>query len=169
MVVTVAPRRAHDLLMTSATYPVIPTTVGRINASNSAGAHGVEPLVDETTRCLQQIVTEHAHELTIRRRQLTIPVKDGAIDDSSWRDEVDFFIKQIIEPQAGHSKNSVKRDSQVRRMIDVATAHYSSSRICFSLDRVPLPFEHLVADALADLGWKTCFVNGQGGRGLDVI
>jgi restriction system protein len=158
--------------MTSAAYPVTPTTVdgiSLIDTNNSAGANVVDPLVDKNTQCLQQIVREHAHELTIRRRQLTTPVDDGGFEDSSWPKEVDFFIDQIIEPQADCTKNSVERNTQVRQMIETATAHYSSSRVCFSLDRDPLPFEHLVADALADLGWKTCFVNGQGDRGLDVI
>jgi HJR/Mrr/RecB family endonuclease len=54
-------------------------------------------------------------------------------------------------------------------MIDTASAHYASSRVCFSIDAVPLAFEHRVADALDDLGWKTGLINGQGDRGLDVF
>ena len=138
------------------------------DVSNSARASVSEPLEDATSLCFQEIVKEHAHELIIRRKQLMMPMNGGGIDDTLWRREVDFFIDQIIEPQAP-IKNSVERDRQVREIIEATTAHHLSSRVCFSLDRDPLPFEHLVADALSALGWKTCFVTGEGARGIDVI
>jgi restriction system protein len=158
--------------MTSVNHSGSPPTIGGlslIDKGDTASEKIVDPLLNENTQCLQQIVNEHSHELTIRRKQLTIHVPDGGIDDSHWQKEVSFFIEQIVEPQTSHLSNSGECAIQVRQMIEVTTANYLLSRVSFSLDRDPLPFEHLVADALADLGWTTCFVNGDGDRGIDVV
>jgi hypothetical protein len=143
--------------MNSAALPVIPPTVS------------VPVLSVAEVHLLDEIISDHAHELTIRRKQLTACLKGSVPDDSSWHKEVNFFVEQIVDPQAGSTKDSAARSKQVRQMIETATAHCASSRVCFTLEREPLPFEHLVADALADLGWNTCFVDGQGERGFDVI
>ena len=74
------------------------------------------------------IVTDHAAELTIGRRQLTTTDRDGRVDDSKWLEERDFFIDQILEPQAGNITNSLDRLLAVWQMIDDATAQFAASR-----------------------------------------
>src|ERR1700722_16663743 len=67
------------------------------------------------------IVTEHAAELTLGRKQLTITPSDGSVDDSKWLEERDFFIYQIVEPQVGNVSNSLERLLAVWEMVDDAT------------------------------------------------
>jgi hypothetical protein len=118
---------------------------------------------------IDQIVGVHASELTVRRKQLMSVSSGDLPGDSPWLTEVDFFIRQIVDSQASGTKHVVDRDQQIRLMIDNASAHYASSRVCFSIEEIPLAFAHRVADALEDLGWKTSLINGQGDRGLDVF
>ena len=77
----------------------------------------------------EAIVTEHAAELTLGRKQLTITRSDGSVDDSKWLEERDFFIDQIVEPQVGNITNSLERLLAVWEMIDHATAQFAASRI----------------------------------------
>ena len=74
------------------------------------------------------IVIEHAAELTLGRKQLTITLRDGGVDDSKWLEERDFFIDQIIEPQVGNITNSLERLLAVWEMIDDATAQFAAWR-----------------------------------------
>jgi len=83
----------------------------------------------------EAIVTEHAPELTLGRKQLTITLTDGGVDDSKWLEERDFFIDQIVEPQVGNITNSLERLLTVWEMIDDATAQFASSRTT----ALPLP------------------------------
>ena len=76
----------------------------------------------------EAIVSEHAGELTLGRKQLTITLSDGSVDDSEWLEERDFFILQIVEPQVGNITNSLERLLAVWEMIDHATAHFAASR-----------------------------------------
>lgn len=74
------------------------------------------------------IVTEHAGELTLGRKQLTITLSNGSVDDSKWLEERDFFIDKVIEPQVGNITNSLERLLAVWEMIDDATAQFAASR-----------------------------------------
>jgi hypothetical protein len=76
----------------------------------------------------EPIVTEHAPELALGRMQLTITKSDGSVDDSKWLEERDFFIDQVMEPQAGNITNSLERLLAVWEMIEHATAQYAASR-----------------------------------------
>jgi len=76
----------------------------------------------------EAIVKEHAPELTLGRKQLTITLSDGGVDDSKWLEERDFFIDQIVEPQVGNISNSLERLLAVWEMIDHATAQFAASR-----------------------------------------
>jgi hypothetical protein len=76
----------------------------------------------------EEIVKEHGAELTIGRKQLTITLSDGRVDDSKWLEKRDLFIDQIIEPQVGNITNSLERLLAVWHMIDVATAQFAASR-----------------------------------------
>jgi restriction system protein len=102
-----------------------------------------------------EIVKEHTSELTIRRNQLSRISSDGAVDNSKWFQEVDSFIDQIMVPQTGDIRDVAERLNTVRELIDAATVHYLSSRVCFSLDGSSIPYEQLVANSLTDLGWET--------------
>jgi hypothetical protein len=77
----------------------------------------------------EAIVKEHAAELTLGRRQLTITLSNGSVDDSRWLEERDFFIDQIVEPQVGNISDSLERLLAVWEMIDDATAQFAASRI----------------------------------------
>ena len=81
----------------------------------------------------ESIVLEHAAELIVRRRQLTITSKCGQ-DDSRWLREVECFIDKVIEGSGGHVRNCPERLQAVRWMIAGATAHFASSKAAFSLD-----------------------------------
>jgi hypothetical protein len=75
----------------------------------------------------ESIVKEHAPELTLGRKQLTIALSDGSVDDSKWLEERDFFIDRVVEPQVGNITNSLERLLAVWQMIDVATARFAAS------------------------------------------
>jgi hypothetical protein len=106
-------------------------------------------------RTCEDIVKEHTSELTIRRNQLSRTSSDGAMDNSKWFQEVESFIDQIMVPQTGDIRNAGERLNTVRELIDAATVHYLSSRVCFSLDGNTIPYVQLVANSLSDLGWQT--------------
>jgi restriction system protein len=62
-------------------------------------------------------------------------------------------------PQTGNIRDAAERLTTVRELIDAATVHYLSSRVCFSLDGNSIPYEQLVANSLSDLGWQTQLIN----------
>jgi hypothetical protein len=118
----------------------------------------------------KEIIAEHRSELTIRRNQLTRTSSEAAVDNTKWTQEVEFFIDQIVEPQANISiRHSPERLNAVRSLIDAATVHYLSSRICFRLDNAHSPYEQLVSDSLSDLGWHTHLIEVNDNDRADVI
>ena len=74
------------------------------------------------------IVNQHASALGTSRQLLTAIDSDDLVDDSKWLEERDFFIDQIVEPQAGNITNSLERLLAVWQMIDDATAQFAASR-----------------------------------------
>ena len=106
-----------------------------------------------------ETIAEHTSELTIRRKQLTRTSSDGVVDSSRWAEEVESFIVWIVEPQAGQFRHFPRCLEKVRSLIDAATVHYLSSRICFCLDDTPDCYEQLVSNSLSDLGWHTQLIN----------
>ena len=114
----------------------------------------------------ESIVVENVTELTLRRKQLSMPrhARDGA---TSWPEEVDFFVNAIVLPQLSDTNLSAEQTQQLKQFIDVSTAHYPMSRVFFAVDKTPFPFEHRIADALEELGWSAGLTNGEGDRGLD--
>ena len=81
----------------------------------------------------ESIIVEHAAELIVRRRQLTITSKYG-LDDSRWLQEVERFIDEVIEESGGHVRSSPELLRAVSWMIAGATAQYAASRVSFSPD-----------------------------------
>jgi hypothetical protein len=79
------------------------------------------------------IVVEHAAELIVRRRQLTITSKYG-LDESWWLQEVECFIDEVIEESGAHVRSSPDRLRAVRWMIASATAQFALPTVPFSLD-----------------------------------
>ena len=94
------------------------------------------------------IIMEHAAELTVRRRQLTVTSAYGFIDESQWLREVDSFIEQTIEPSGGHVMASAERLLAVRWMIGSATAQFASSRAAFSPGRGPIADQYAQLESL---------------------
>jgi len=115
------------------------------------------------------IITLHAAELIVRRRQLTTSSNYGLIDNSQWLQEVDFFIDEVIESAGGDVRASEERLRTVRQMIDTATAGFATSRASFSPDMDPVEYEQMVADTLTGLGWQTRLTKGSGDQGIDVV
>jgi hypothetical protein len=68
----------------------------RYRLDRSARSNVVDALTNSNTFVSppDQIVGEHATELTIRRKQLTTVLNGGLPDDSPWLMEADFFIEQ---------------------------------------------------------------------------
>ena len=83
----------------------------------------------------ESLVGQHAAELTVRRRQLTINSKCGP-DDSRWLHEVECFIDEVVEESGGHVRSSPERLQAVRWMIASATAQFGASKAAFSPDGV---------------------------------
>jgi hypothetical protein len=96
----------------------------------------------------EAIVNEHAPELTLGRKQLTITLSDGSVDDSKWLEERDFFIDRVVEPQVGNITNSLERLLAVWQMIDDATTQFAASQTTES--RVPSVAAGDRTDALAE-------------------
>jgi restriction system protein len=117
----------------------------------------------------ETIVKNHAAELTIRRKQLTVTLNYGLVDVSKWEQERDLFIEKIVDPQAGEILTSGERLFAVWQMIDAATAQFASSKVRFSPDMDPIDYEEMVADSLTDLGWRTRLTKGSGDQGIDVV
>jgi restriction system protein len=115
------------------------------------------------------IIREHAAELTIRRKQLTVTLSYGVVDDSKWQQDVEFFIDELIENSGGDVRSSAVRLQSVRKMINTATAQFDVLRMSFSPDMDPIAYEQMVADSLTDLGWKTRLTKTSGDQGIDVI
>jgi len=125
-----------------------------------------EEQIMETARA---IVSAHAAELSIRRKQLTHKLNYGLMDDSKWQSEMDFFIEKKIETRIGDVRAALDRLHVIRQMIIEATAHYDASRIPFTNEMDPVLYEHLVADTLKDFGWDARLTKGSGDQGVDVI
>jgi hypothetical protein len=81
----------------------------------------------------ESIIAEHAAELIVRRRQLTITSKCG-LDDSRWRQEVECFIDEVIEESGGHVRSAPDLLRAVRWMIASATAPFFLPTVPFSLE-----------------------------------
>jgi restriction system protein len=115
------------------------------------------------------IIAEHAAELTIRRKQLTVTRNYGVVDDSKWLQDVDFFIDELIEGAGGEIRRSPERLQLVMEMIDTAAKNHSDSREVFVPDMDPVDFEQMVANSLTDMGWQTRLTKASGDQGVDVI
>jgi HJR/Mrr/RecB family endonuclease len=115
------------------------------------------------------IITQHTPELIVRRRQLTTTSNYGLVDDSQWLQEVEFFIDEVIDKSGGEVRSSTEQLCTVRKMIDIVTARFVSSRAAFSPDMDPIEYEQMVADSLTDLGWVTKLTKASGDQGIDVI
>jgi hypothetical protein len=94
------------------------------------------------------IIMEHAAELTLRRRQLTVTSAYGSIDESQWLRELDSFIERTIEPSGAHVTGSPELLLAVRWMIGSATAQFASSRAAFSPDRGPIAYQQEQVESL---------------------
>jgi hypothetical protein len=138
------------------------------NVPGFPGRHLYEDvaLAHISPRSLAAIIDEHAVELALRRRRL---FADDSPDKSAWAREIEFFTREIIEPQLGSSAVRLFGAEAIKHAVDSAARRPMGARILFDLDSSSSPFEHRVADALEDLGWKTELTNGTGCRQLDVI
>jgi restriction system protein len=114
------------------------------------------------------IVNEHAKELAIRRKQLTIQQSYGLIDVSKWDKEIEVFTSRVIEPVTGALRDP-KNAQLVADAIDRATQNFASTTTMFHPGMDPMQYEGLVADSLRDLGWETRLTKGSGDQGIDVI
>jgi restriction endonuclease Mrr len=124
---------------------------------------------ESTMALATALVSEHAAELAVRRKQLTTVLNYGVVDDTKWRQDIEFFIDKVIEPAGCAIRGSESRLEIVRRAIAEATNDFDASRLCFTPDMDPIDYEMMVADALTDLGWQTRLTKGSGDQGIDVI
>jgi restriction system protein len=114
------------------------------------------------------IINEHAKELRIRRKQLTVQQSYGLIDDSKWQTERNIFASGVIEPVTGSLDDNKTRQA-VEHAINRVTRNFASSSTPFHPGMDPLQYEALVADLLRDFGWATRLTKGSGDQGIDVI
>jgi restriction system protein len=120
-------------------------------------------------RSAAALVAGHRNALLTRRRQLSVTTHYGTTDVSRWAQEIEIFLRTIIEPAAAGTLKSPARARYVRALVDLATADYANSRTSFSMHMDPRAYEAMVADALQDIGWTTRLTKGSGDQGVDVI
>jgi hypothetical protein len=74
----------------------------------------------------EALIDRHATELSLRRRQLTVTLSYGVVDDSKWLQEIDFFIDNLMKNQGCDVRDSPSRLRKIKQMINTATAHSDS-------------------------------------------
>lgn len=116
-----------------------------------------------------KIVEQHAAELTIRRKQLTMPGNYGLIDDSRWQKEIDLFCAMVILPRLQGAQWRGQNIVRIRPFIDELTRGFEIARLSYSPALAPADYELLVADKLTDLGWNARATGATGDQGIDVI
>lgn len=117
----------------------------------------------------QQLIRQHADELTVRRAQLTVQMNYGLVDDRKWQKEIDFFLGRVIQPAIGEISALEKNYKRVRDAIEAATSNYQQTAATFSPNISPVEYEHMVATMLSDAGWVTRLTAASGDQGVDVV
>jgi restriction endonuclease Mrr len=113
------------------------------------------------------LVNEHAEELRLRRRQLTVAQNYGLIDVSKWSAEIGHFVSRVIETHVG--RLSERNEAAVLIAIQFVTKDFATAMQGFSPNMDPLLYEMFVADTLKSMGWSTRITKGSGDQGIDVV
>ncbi len=158
----------HPIFAVIVLFVVVGAVIRQIDVVHERGKASAADQ-ESMIRGATAIVNEHATELTIRRKQLTATLNYGVVDDSKWRQDIEFFIDEVIESAGCNIRNFPSRVEAVRLAINEATHGFATSRLCFAPDMDPTDYESMVADALSDLGWQTRLTKGSGDQGIDVI
>jgi restriction system protein len=116
-----------------------------------------------------KIVEQHAAELTVRRKQLTMPGHYGLVDDSRWHKEIDHFCSMVVLPRLPGALWRGRNAVRIRPFIEELTQGFESFRVHYSAALSPTDYEQLVADKLIDLGWNARATGATGDQGIDVI
>jgi hypothetical protein len=74
----------------------------------------------------ETLIDRHATELSLRRKQLTVTLGSGVVDNSKWLQEIDFFIDNLMKDQGCDVRDSPSRLQKIKKMINTATAHSDS-------------------------------------------
>jgi hypothetical protein len=94
-----------------------------------ASQKGAHPWATHNQRVLalaQALIDRHATELSLRRKQLTVTISYGVVDNSKWLQEIDFFIDNLMKNQGCDVRDSPSRLQKIKQMINTATAHPDS-------------------------------------------
>jgi hypothetical protein len=89
---------------------------------------------NKTLALSESLIVEYSAELIARRRQLTLTSSLG-LDDSSWLQEVECFIDEVIEASDAPVRSSPELLRAVRWMIASATAQFNLPTVPLSFDR----------------------------------
>lgn len=134
-----------------------------------------EKTIELALKFILSVVEKHREELTLQRKLTTVTKKYGKVDTSLWEKERFEFIQNVVVDELARSKFSYLAEeiieeyySGVVLFIQNITADFDK-KSNFSDDMDPVQYEHLVADTLKELGWKTRTTKGSGDQGIDVI
>lgn len=134
-----------------------------------------EKTIELALKFIESVVEKHREELTLQRKLTTVTKKYGKVDTSLWEKECFEFIQNVVVDELARSKFSYLAEeiieeyySGVVLFIQNITADFDK-KSNFSDDMDPVQYEHLVADTLKELGWKTRTTKGSGDQGIDVI
>lgn len=146
--------------------------------------------IEEIKKRTKDLISLHAQDLSLERKRLTVTSKYGKVDDSKWIEELSIFFNEVLDDKIkefertiGYYREYDRPDDYLNRnkindivkfkeelveYIYALTSNYDQ-KSNFSDDMDPIQYEHLVADTLKELGWKTRTTKGSGDQGIDVI
>jgi restriction system protein len=112
------------------------------------------------------IAAEYSGDLSIRKKQLTIPGAYGVVNYKPWINDVSFFIEKVIYPVTGNFDNV--RQQELELAIDMfANNPIAEKKIQNAMS--PIEYEASVAIRLQENGWDARTTKGSGDQGIDVI
>lgn len=152
--------------------------------------------IEEIKKRTKDLISLHAQDLSLERKRLTVTSKYGKVDESKWIAELSTFFNEVLDDKIkefertiGYYREYDRPDDYLKRnkifnlatvdevvrfkeeLVDyiyVLTSNYDQ-KSNFSNDMDPVQYEHLVADTLKELGWKTRTTKDSGDQGIDVI
>ena len=122
---------------------------------------------------IQDIVEKHLETLTRKRQRLHIEDDYGVVDDSKWRNEVNYFMSKVLKPSL-RSQGSLQafqlNDNYLFEFIDEVVRNSSSVQSSqFDSNIDPIDYEHFCAGLLRIHGWDARITKATGDQGVDVI
>lgn len=127
----------------------------------------------------REIIINHIHALVMEKRNRTHVGTYGEVDDTSFLDEVQYFLETIVRPKIsahlqflgepefdGHYRNEITKLC-LEEVAGYKLNNGSAQNDVTQLN--PIEFERWCADKLTKLGWKARATQASGDQGADVV